>query len=153
MPLATWPEPSPLRKMLSSGPCETAIDPRVTQALETFRGRIINALLGCATGLVVLLVGGSSEWKLPLALSATVLLSTYVIRVPAMWRQAPITAALVVASSLERHSELSGVEVDLRRVGEVILGCVVGLVVTWLISKVWPVPETDRGGGDAVTAG
>jgi uncharacterized membrane protein YccC len=91
-------------------------------------------------------VGGSTEWKLPFALAVTALLSAYVVRVKVMWRQAPITAALVIASSLERHSKLSSIEIGLRRVGEVILGCVVGLLVTWLISKMWPLPQTTKKG-------
>ena len=45
-----------------------------------------------------LLVRGTSEWKRPLVLSATVLLSSYVIRIPAMWRQAPVTAAIIIAA-------------------------------------------------------
>jgi Fusaric acid resistance protein-like len=118
-----------------------ALDPQMKQAVTNFRGRIFNALLGCVTGLLFLLVGGTSEWKLPLALSATVLLSSYVIRIPAMWRQAPITAAIVIAAGLTHHSKLSGVEIGLRRVGEVMLGCVIGLLVTWLMSKIWPLPE------------
>ena len=31
----------------------------------------------------------------------------------------------------------------IRRVGEVMLGCVVGLVITWFMSKVWPPTEPD----------
>jgi uncharacterized membrane protein YccC len=119
-----------------------ASDPVVKQALKTFRGRMINSLLGCATGLVVLIVGGSSEWKLPLALAISVLLSSYVVRQQVMFRQAPITAAIVIASSLERHSELTGIELGLRRVGEVLLGCVMGVLVSWLMSKLWPLPES-----------
>ena len=72
-----------------------------------------------------------------LALSVTVLLSAYVVRVPVVWRQAPITAALVIAAVLTRHSEMTAAEVGLRRVGEVMLGCVVGLSVTWLMEKIW----------------
>jgi len=86
-------------------------------------------------------VPGSSEWKLPLPWSFTVLLSPYSVRIPTMWRQAPITAAIIMSSVLEHHSKSTGLEIGLRRVGEVILGCVVGLLVTWLISKVWPPPE------------
>jgi uncharacterized membrane protein YccC len=58
-----------------------------------------------------------------------------------MWLQAPITAALVIGSGLMQHSKLTGVEQGLTRVGEVFLGCVVGLVVSWLLSHVWPLPE------------
>ena len=54
---------------------------------------------------------------------------SYRVRVQVMYRQAPITAAIVVAGGLMHHSKASGVEEGLRRVGGVLLGCVVGLVV------------------------
>src|SRR6516164_2116081 len=115
-----------------------ASDPQVNEAARMFKCRITNVLVGCAVGLVFLLVGGSSEWKLPLALAVTVLVSSYVIHVQTMWRQAPITAAIVIASGLEHHSKLSGVEHGLHKVGEVLLGCVMGLLVSWVMSRVWP---------------
>jgi uncharacterized membrane protein YccC len=59
-----------------------------------------------------------------------------------MWRQAPITAAIVIAGALQAHNEMSGIEVGIRRVAEVLLGCVVGLAVAWLLSVVWPMPDT-----------
>ncbi len=121
-----------------------ASDPVIKQAAKTFRGRIINALLGCAVGLTFLVLGGSREWKLPLALAVTVLLSTYVVRVQVMWRQAPITAAIVIAAGMSHHSDLSAFEIGLRRVGEVLLGCVMGLVVAWCMSIVWPTPEPKK---------
>ena len=68
----------------------------------------------------------------------TVLISSYVIRIQTMWRQAPITAAIVIAAGLTHHSKLSGVEDGLHKVGEVVLGCLMGLVVSWLMSKLWP---------------
>src|SRR5215467_11642404 len=46
-----------------------ASDPQVKEATRMFRSRIINVLIGCAVGLLFLLVGGASEWKLPLALA------------------------------------------------------------------------------------
>jgi len=115
-----------------------SVDPQVSLAYKTLRGRIINAVLGGVTGLVVLAIGSTSAWKLPLALAITALLSTYVVKVQVMWRQAPITAAFVIASGLEQHSKLSGMELGIRRLGEVILGCLVGLMVTWLMSIIWP---------------
>ena len=116
-------------------------DPQVKQGLQTFRGRIINTLLGCATGLVFVAVG-RTDWQLPFAMAVTVLLSSYVVRVPAMWRQAPITAAIVIAGGLEHHDKLIGMEQGFRRVVEVLFGCVVGIVVAWLLSKIWPMPES-----------
>jgi uncharacterized membrane protein YccC len=120
-------------------------DPHVIVALKHVRSRLINALLGCATGLAFLLLagafGGSGFWKLPLALAVTAFLSSYIVRVPVMWRQAPITAAIVIASGIEHHSEKLSIEIGLRRVAEVLFGCLLGLAVSWLISKIWPLPE------------
>jgi uncharacterized membrane protein YccC len=121
-----------------------SVDPHVKLAFSNFRARLTNALLGCAVGLLFLLVGNLNEWKLPFALALTALLSAYVVRIPVMWRQAPITAALVLASGFEKHSKLSGLEIGLRRVGEVIFGCIVGFAVTWAISKIWPLHETPK---------
>jgi uncharacterized membrane protein YccC len=118
-----------------------ASEPQVREAQRMFRSRMINVVVGCAVGLVFLLVGGSSEWKLPLALAVTVLISSYVIHVQTMWRQAPITAAIVIASGLEHHSKLSGVEHGLHKVGEVLLGCVMGLLVSWVMSRAWPMRD------------
>jgi hypothetical protein len=39
-------------------------------------------------------------------------------------------------------------EQGLHRVTEVLLGCVVGIAVAWLLSKIWPLPES----GGATTA-
>ena len=120
-------------------------DPHVSVAAKNVRSRLINALLGCATGLAFLIVSGwlgsSRDWKLPLALAATAFISSYIVRVPVMWRQAPITAAIIVASGIEQHSERVSIEIGLRRVAEVLFGCLLGLAVSWVISKIWPVPQ------------
>jgi uncharacterized membrane protein YccC len=126
-----------------------ASEPIMGDALRMFRARMINAAVGCAIGLIVLITGGSSEWKLPIAISIAVLVSSYFVRIPTMWRQAPITAAIIIASGLEQHSKLTGAEQGVRRVAEVLFGCLVGLVVSWLMSHVWPMPEprlTDAAG-------
>ena len=54
-----------------------------------FSSRLINVMVGCGVGFGLLLIGGRSDWMLPFALAATVLISSYVIRVKTMWRQAP----------------------------------------------------------------
>ena len=71
----------------------------------------------------------------------TVLLSSYVVHIQTMWRQAPITAAIVIAAGLTHQSKLSGIEHGLHKVAEVLLGCLMGLVVSYVMSKVWPLPE------------
>src|SRR5262249_8717306 len=116
-----------------------ASDPQVTEAVRMFRSRIINVLVGCGVGLLFVVIGGPTEWILPFALAATVLLSSYVIHIPTMWRQAPITAAIGMAAGLTAHSELSAVEHGLHKVAEVLFGCFVGVTVSWTMSKLWPI--------------
>jgi uncharacterized membrane protein YccC len=115
-----------------------ASEPEVKEAARMFRSRLINVLIGCAVGLLFLIVGGSSDWKLPLALATAVLVSSYVIHIQTMWRQAPITAAIVIATGLLHHSELTGIEHGLHKVAEVLLGCVMGVCVSYLMSRIWP---------------
>jgi uncharacterized membrane protein YccC len=118
-----------------------ASEPQVKEAARMFRSRMINVSIGCVVGLLFLVAGGSNEWKLPLAMAVTVLISSYLIHVQTMWRQAPITAALIIATSLTHESRISGVENGLHKVAEVVLGCVTGVAVSWLMSELWPLPE------------
>jgi uncharacterized membrane protein YccC len=118
-------------------------EPVVRQGLEMFRSRLINTLAGSAIGLLVLLIGEPTPWKLPFALAVAVLLSIYIVRIRVMWRQAPITAAIVIAGSLSAHSKMAGLEGGLRRVMEVIFGCVVALAVSWLMARTWPIHHSN----------
>jgi len=124
-----------------------ASDPEPAQSRRMFRSRIINVLVGCATGLAFLLLNNRSHWMIPLALAVTVLISTWIIRVKIMWRQAPITAAVVIAGGLFGQSTVQGLGRGLHKVGEVIFGCLVGVLVSLLMSRVWllepPAPEKD----------
>jgi uncharacterized membrane protein YccC len=120
-------------------------DPLTAQALGFFRARLTNTLLGCAVGLLFIALGGSRLITLPTAMAVTVLLSSYVIRITTMWRQAPITAAFVIAAGLEHHSRWDGLRAGLDRVSQVLFGCIVGLAVGWCVSKLWPLPEVEAG--------
>jgi uncharacterized membrane protein YccC len=129
-------------------------EPMVKEGLKMFRSRLINTLVGCAVGLLFLSVGEPTPWRLPFALAITVLLASYVVRVQAMWRQAPITAAIVIAGSLSVHSRMVGVESGLRRVIEVIFGCVVALAVSWLMARIWPIQhQADEGSARCSASG
>ena len=85
-----------------------AADPQVDEARRMLRSRLINLLVGGMVGLLFLIIGGPAQWTLPLALAVTVLLSSYVVKIQTMWRQAPITAAIVIAAGVSTHSKLSG---------------------------------------------
>ncbi len=118
-----------------------AADPEPQEARRLFRSRSINVLVGCAVGFSLLLLGSNSDWLIPLGLAVAVLVASCVVRVKTMWRQAPITAALVIAAGISRHSTLMGIEHGLHKVAEVLFGCLVGVVVSWLMSKVWLVRQ------------
>lgn len=122
-------------------------EPLVKKGLKFFRSRLVNTMVGCAVGLIFVSIGEPTAWRLPFALAITVLLSAYFVRVQVMWRQAPITAALVIAGSLSAYSKTAGIEVGLYRVAEVIFGSVVGLGVSWFMAKFWfvrePIAEPD----------
>jgi uncharacterized membrane protein YccC len=119
-------------------------EPEVKEAARMFRSRLVNVLVGGAVGLAFLLVGGADEWKLPLALAVSVLVSSYVIHIQTMWRQAPITAAIVIAAGVTHQSKLTGVEHGLHKVAEVVFGCLVGLSVSYVMSKAWPMVVAHR---------
>jgi hypothetical protein len=57
---------------------------------------------------------------------------------------AKITAAIVIAAGLTHHSKLSGIEHGVHKVAEVIFGCLVGLLVSLLMAKIWPVAEPEN---------
>jgi uncharacterized membrane protein YccC len=118
-------------------------EPEVKEGLHMFRSRLINTLVGSAIGLASLLVGGPAPWTLPFALALAVLVSSYVVRIRVMWRQAPITAAVVIAGSLSVNSRIGGLESGLQRVMEVIFGCIAALAVSWLMARIWPIRRTD----------
>jgi uncharacterized membrane protein YccC len=132
-----------------------ASDPVPEEARRLFRSRLVNVLVGCVVGLCLLLVGGQSDLMIPFALALTVLVSSYVIRVKTMWRQAPITAAIVIAAGIAHGTKKAGIESGLHKMGEVIFGCLVGLLVSWLMSKVWLVQptaqEAERTGTEAMS--
>jgi uncharacterized membrane protein YccC len=118
-------------------------DPLMKNALTFFKARITNALVGCLVGLAFIAIGGSRLLMLPLAMAVTVLLSTYVVRITTMWRQAPITAAFVISAGIEYHSRLHGLQAGVTRMAEVLFGCVVGLAVAWMVSVLWPLPDPE----------
>ena len=121
-----------------------ASDPEPQQARQLFRSRIINVVVGCVVGFVFLLLGSGKPRMVPVALAVTVLISTYLVRVKTMWRQAPITAAIIIAASLASASSKVGLERGLHRVAEVLFGSIVGMLVSWTMSKLWLVRPPDR---------
>lgn len=121
-----------------------ASEPQPEEARRMFTARLVNVGLGSLAGFLFLFAAGPYDWILPLALAATVLVSSYVVRVKTMWRQAPITAAIVIASAVTSDSSAIGVTQGLHRIAEVMFGCLVGLIVSLVMSRVWLIPIGDR---------
>jgi uncharacterized membrane protein YccC len=117
-----------------------ASDPHPGEARRIFKSRLVNVAVGCATGFSFLMIGGSANWILPLAMAVAVLVSSFVIRVKTMWRQAPITAAVVIAAAVMNDSSTVGIVQGLRKVAAVVFGSVVGIAVSLAMSKVWIIP-------------
>ena len=123
-------------------------DPTMKEAVMFLRARVINTLVGCIVGLFFIAVG-TNMLSMPLAMAVTVLLSSYVIRIQTMWRQAPISAAFVIAAGMGHESRRNGLIAGAYRMDEVLFGCIVGLVVAWIVSVVWPLPEPELPEGTA----
>jgi uncharacterized membrane protein YccC len=119
-------------------------EPQPEEARRMFRSRLINVLVGCAVGFCFLLLGGRSHWTIPFALAITVLISTYLVRIKTMWRQAPITAAIVIAAAISSNSSRGGIYSGLHKVVEVIYGSMVGMLVSWMMSKVWLIRQSGK---------
>jgi len=122
-------------------------EPQLQTAWLTLGSRIVNTVIGCTTGVVFLLLAGPKSWVLPLALTTTVLVCTYVVRLSSSWRLAPATTALIIASAVVEQSRIGGAEIALHRTGEVVLGCAVAFLVTWCMSKIWVPPVAQDKGG------
>lgn len=114
-----------------------ASDPEPLEARRMFKSRLVNVAVGCVMGLLFLLLNSESHWMIPLALAVTVVISTWVIRIKTMWRQAPITAAIVIAGGLAYGSATQGIEAGLHKVAEVVFGCLVGMLVSVSMSRLW----------------
>ena len=131
----------------------SATEPIVKSAARASRGVIRNTIIGCVVGLLFVMFGRGFEWSLPIAMMVAVLLSLYVFRVKGMWQHAPLTAAIVIAANIANLPDATPFEAGLKRVGEVLFGCVVGLIVSWFMSFVWRSPEPTETSSDAEFGG
>ncbi|GAO44037.1 FUSC family protein [Flavihumibacter petaseus] len=151
--IATWITWTTLKLIGDSNPIwaiasmVAASDPEPAEARKMFRARLINVVVGCAVGFSFLLIGGAKQWLLPLALGTTVLVSAFLVRVKTMWRQAPITAAIVIAASIKGGATVAGIQHGLHKIGEVVFGCLVGLFVSLAMSKFWLIQHADEQSG------
>jgi uncharacterized membrane protein YccC len=71
----------------------------------------------------------------------TAFTATFLPQSPTSWRTAPIAATIVLASALVSHSRAFGMHIALQRAAEVLLGGIVALCITWVMSRIWAPEE------------
>jgi uncharacterized membrane protein YccC len=112
-----------------------ATEPEISAALQAFNSRVLNTLIGCAIGLLFLyLLGPAPIWVL-LGITASIFLCTHLIRVPGSWRVAPVTVAIVMTPSFLGAGKSASLSTAIDRTIEVLLGCMVALLITFVASQ------------------
>ena len=111
-----------------------------TGTLSVFLTRIVNTLIGCAVGFLVLLAFPPSIWSLCLALAAVVLLCSAFLGPPTRWKIAPITTVIVMGAAVVERSRSLGIENGVRRLIAVLAGSALGVVISLAFSHLerWP---------------
>jgi uncharacterized membrane protein YccC len=110
--------------------------PRFESAVLAFKSRVTNTVIGCGVGLSFLLLFGLRNWSILIAMTASVLVCTYLVKVPVSWRIAPVTVAIVMTPGLAGHSKDVAIHAAFLRTGEVLLGSGVAVAVAWTINRV-----------------
>jgi uncharacterized membrane protein YccC len=113
-------------------------EPQIKPAWIAFRARMLNTVIGCAIGLFFLALPVSLVWILTPAIGISALVATYVNKVQQGWRIAPITTALIMSSAMIQPSTFGAFSLALHRTVEVFLGSLMALMVTNLMTYIWP---------------
>jgi uncharacterized membrane protein YccC len=113
----------------------TATEPELSAALQAFYSRVLNTVIGCAVGLIVLYIFGSTPIWVLIGITASVFICTQLIRVPGSWRVAPVTVAIVMTPGVFGGGREASLAAAIDRTGEVLLGCIVALVITFVASR------------------
>ncbi len=111
-----------------------------TGTLPVFVTRIVNTLIGCAVGFLVLLAFPPSIWSLCLALAVVVLVCSAFLGPPIRWKIAPITTVIVMGSAVVERSRELGIHNGVRRLIAVLAGSALGVVISLAFSHLekWP---------------
>lgn len=110
-------------------------DPDFTTTVKLITSRVINTLLGCVISLVTVILFGASVISLIIALSLTVFFVTSIVTYPTNWRLTPVTVALLLGSAESAQSRQEEIHLALLRSTEILSGCIVSLLLSWIISQ------------------
>jgi uncharacterized membrane protein YccC len=113
----------------------TVSEPELETTVFNFKSRFLNTIIGAAIGLALLVAipkPYEQYWAVPVGMAAAVLFCTAVFAAPGNWKIAPITVGLVMAAGVREQSRAVGLETAWKRTGEVLLGSLVAVAVTWV---------------------
>lgn len=99
--------------------------------------RVINTVMGCAVGIICILLTGVTVWSFLLAVTAAVFISTSFKKYPSSWKLAPATVSIVMVPAILANAPWrEAVTIALTRTGEVLLGCAVALLLGVFFSSI-----------------
>jgi uncharacterized membrane protein YccC len=105
-------------------------EPELSAALQAFYSRVVNTLIGCSIGILLLYLFGSAPGWVLLGITISVFVCTQWIHVPGSWRVAPVTVAIVMTPAILGGGRSASLSTAIERTEEVLLGCAVALLVT-----------------------
>ncbi|HEU5047907.1 MAG TPA: FUSC family protein [Rickettsiales bacterium] len=104
-------------------------DPDLSTAITLARMRVINTIVGCAVGLITLLIFGYNPLVSFFAASLIVFVITCIEGYPANWRLTPVTVIIVMAASRDAVTYHDEIYYAVARAGEIVAGCLVSLSI------------------------
>lgn len=100
------------------------------------KARVINTAVGCASGIVSLLLFGYSPLICLLTAAVTVLFVTSLQYYPANWRLAPVTVIILMDSGRQAVGKETSILYALMRTAEIGVGCIVALLLAFAFSRI-----------------
>jgi uncharacterized membrane protein YccC len=117
-------------------------DPNFDSVRSNLISRIINTIIGCFIGLLLIYVIGVSVWALMVGIALSVIISTSFKNYPSSWKLAPITVVIVIAPSIVANAAWrEAMVIALTRTGEVLYGSIVAFALGFIALKVDRVME------------
>jgi uncharacterized membrane protein YccC len=114
----------------------TVTEPKLHAAWRAFLSRILNTVVGAATGMLVLYMVGPGFGEILFAIMVSILICTHLIKVPGSWRLAPVTVAIVMTTSVLVASRAAGNSTAIDRTEEVLIGSLAALLITLVATVV-----------------
>ncbi|MDI9357407.1 MAG: FUSC family protein [Phycisphaerales bacterium] len=113
-------------------------DPDIKNATENIILRIINTILGCGIGMLCVWTLGTKTYSLLTAVFITTIISHLFMKKKS-WRLAPATCIIVYMGVLvgeANNKSLSPIHLATERTIEIIAGCIIALVLSFIYSHI-----------------